>query len=285
MASPGTPKTMSSRLLTMKFMQRAAASTPSSAPSTPTPPPSDQSSKRRKVSHNDTPSKSVDSIVNQAAIRKAIADEEKKVERAKLKRAEELGDAHWVLEVPPQTRILAPRPPLNVVQVGFAQIDSSAATGDDSDSDGISHDSVPALRRYNMDKKMKTKQSTKNDSDSDSDSGSDSDSDSDSGNSSSQETSGRQSFGSNSQPSSTTQSPARKVPKRKKSLEQLKAKEFAEKRRKKEIKLSKQIGAISSISSGGGPSPRQTVNFTCFKCGQAGHKALDCKQNGNRQKR
>jgi len=152
MASPGTPKTMSSRLLTMKFMQRAAASTPSSStPSTPAS--NDQSNKRRKVSHNAEPQQDVDMLVNQAAIKAAIAEEEKKVENALLKRAEELGDAHWVLQIPAQDKNRTVHTPLNVVQVGFAQIDSSDAMGDDTGSAGPSYHSVPALRRYNMEKK------------------------------------------------------------------------------------------------------------------------------------
>ncbi|KAI8947630.1 hypothetical protein F4801DRAFT_559793 [Xylaria longipes] len=284
MASPGTPKTMSSRLLTMKFMQRAAASTPST-PSTP--PSNDQSNKRRKVSHNSTPQENVDTLVNQAAIQAAIAEEEKKVESALLKRAEELGDAHWVLDVTPQATGHTARTPLNVIQVGFAQIDSSDTLGNESDPAGTSHDGIPALRRYNMDKKKIAKKTPKisSDSSSESESGSDSDSNSDSDISSSEEISGRQSFGSNSRTTSTTRSPTRKIPKGKKSTEQLKAMQLAEKRRRKEVKLNNPKGGITTISSGGGPSPRQSVNFTCFKCGQPGHRAIDCKKPGNRQTR
>ncbi|KAI0481591.1 hypothetical protein F4859DRAFT_425839 [Xylaria cf. heliscus] len=283
MASPGTPKTMSSRLLTMKFMQRAAASTPStSTPSTP--PSSDQSNKRRKVSHNPAPRGDVDALVNQTAIQAAIAEEEKKVEGALLRRAEELGDAHWVLDVPPQAKVHTAQTPLNVIQVGFAQIDSSDTLGNESGAAGTSLDSVPALRRYNMDKK-KIAKNRKNSNDSGSESGSESDSNSDSNISSSDENSGRQSFGSNSRTPSTTQSSARKIPKGKKSTEQLKAIQFAEKRRRKEVKLNNPKGGITSISSGGGPSPRPSVSFTCFKCGQPGHRAIDCKKNGNRQTR
>lgn len=132
-------------------MQRAAASSPSSAPNTP--PSEDQSNKRRKVAHKSTPPQDVDTIVNQAAIRAAIAEEEKKVETALIKRAEELGDARWVLDIPGRARGRAAPIPLNVVQVGFAEIDSSDTTENDADTAGASHDSVPALRRYNMDKR------------------------------------------------------------------------------------------------------------------------------------
>lgn len=91
--------------------------------------------------------------MNQAAIQAAIAEEERKVERALLKRAEELGDARWVLEVPNQVKSHTEQTPMNVVQVGFAQIDYSDSMGNDNESAESSHHSLPALRRYNMDKK------------------------------------------------------------------------------------------------------------------------------------
>ncbi|KAI0527776.1 hypothetical protein F5B22DRAFT_3609 [Xylaria bambusicola] len=281
MASPGTPKTMSSRLLTMKFMQRAAASSPASTPSTP--PSQDESNKRRKVAHNDTPPQNVDTLVNQAAIRAAIAEEEKKVESAIIKRAEELGDARWVLDIPSQKKGHPAPAPLKVVQVGFADIDSFDATENDVDEANTSYDSVPALRRYNMDKKKILKKSHNHSSDSSD--GSDSDSESDSEELSSEETTGRQSFGSQSRNGSMAQSTARATLKSKKSAEQLKAMQFAERRRKKEVKLNKPKGGISSISSGGGPSPRQPVSLTCFRCNQPGHRAVDCKKPGSRQAR
>ncbi|KAI3343487.1 hypothetical protein F4824DRAFT_9785 [Ustulina deusta] len=281
MASPGPPKTMSSRLLTMKFMQRAAASSASSTPSTP--PSNDQSNKRRKVSHSPKPHQNVDTLVNQAAIQAAIAEEEKKVESALLKRAEELGDARWVLDVPKQAKGHPAQTPLNVVQVGFAQIDSFDAAENETDTNGTLHDSVPALRRYNMDKRKIPKKPRDNSSKSSFESDSESASDSD--DSSSEETSGRQSFGSNPRTTSTAQFLPRPILKSKKSAEQLKAMQFAEKRRKKEVKLNNTKGGITSISSGGGPSPRQPVSLTCFRCGQPGHRAIDCQKPGNRQAR
>ncbi|KAI0971629.1 hypothetical protein F4678DRAFT_460993 [Xylaria arbuscula] len=276
MASPGTPKTMSSRLLTMKFMQRAAASSSVSTPSTP--PSSDQSNKRRKVAHDTPSNENVDTLVNQAAIQAAIAEEEKKVESALLKRAEELGDARWVLEVPEQTKGYTTRSPLNVVQVGFAQIDSFDPV--ENETNTAETFSAPALRRYNMDEKKRPRKSQVSSSEPNSDSETRSDSDSD--DSSSDGAHGRQSFGSKQRTNSTTQSASRPTQKRKKSAEQLKAMQFAEKRRKKEVKLNNPKGGISSISSGGAPSPRQPVGLSCFRCGQPGHKAVECKTPGNR---
>lgn len=268
----------------MKFMQRAAAASPSSpsssAPNTPLP--NDQSSKRRKVAHDAAPQQNVETLVNQAAIQAAIAEEEKKVERALLKRAEELGDARWVLDISEQAKGRTAQPPLNVIQVGFAQIDSSDAAGNEPGSPDMPRDTVPAFRRYNMDKKKNT---TKKSQDTSSEASSSSESESDSDASSSEETPGRQSYGSSPRTASTYQSAGRKIPKGKKSIEQLKAMQFAEKRRKKEVKLNNPKGGITSISSGGGPSPRPSANLACFRCGQPGHKAIDCKKPGKWQAR
>ncbi|KAI1769966.1 hypothetical protein F4818DRAFT_434411 [Hypoxylon cercidicola] len=154
MATPTPPKSMSSRLLTMKFMQRAAAS-----PSSPTTPDTDdQSSKRRKVAHKPASRENKISLpeINQAAVQAAIAEEERKRQEALVQRAAELGDARWVLDIPDKTA--GPghnfQAPLNVVQVGFAQIDSqiesSDAAGFDVESTDTSHTRIPMVRRYNM---------------------------------------------------------------------------------------------------------------------------------------
>ncbi|KAK8114076.1 zinc finger domain protein [Apiospora kogelbergensis] len=153
MSAPTPPKAMSSRLLTMKFMQRAAASAPS--PPATSPKGEEQSLKRRKVSHESIANAPVDVMVNQQAIQAAIDEGEKKREEAIVKHAAELGDARWVLDVP-ESPINSPRQvkaPLNVVQVGYAQIDFPDATEHDTDSPGDSFEKGHLLRRYNMDKK------------------------------------------------------------------------------------------------------------------------------------
>ncbi|KAI2637373.1 hypothetical protein GGS21DRAFT_489150 [Xylaria nigripes] len=290
MAPPGTPKTMSSRLLTMKFMQRAAASnsSPSSAPSTPA---SSDSHKRRKISHDTTPQQNVDTFVNQVAVRAAIAEEEKKVENAKLKRAEELGDAHWVLDISQQPQLHMAQTPMKVVHVGFGQIDSMGDMESEDESADASHYGTPAIRRYNMDKKKATdkKKESKKDHNSSSESSSGSNSDASFSSSSSDDdddgTSGRQSFGSHSQSSSTTQSVSQKPHSGKRSKDKLKAMQFAEKRRKKELNLNSPKGGITSISAGGGPSLQQSMNLTCFRCGRPGHKSVQCKRPDKRQAR
>ncbi|CAJ2509956.1 Uu.00g058560.m01.CDS01 [Anthostomella pinea] len=240
MASQTPQKSMSSRLLTMKFMQRAAAS-PSSNPTTPTS--DEQSSKRRKVSHNSTVQQDVESLVNQKAIQAAIAEDERKREEALLKHATESGDGRWVLNVPENATGSRPtiQAPLNVVQVGYAQIDSANASGHDTESTDVSQNNVQAFRRTQA-----PKVSRPDSDDSSSDSGSDSDSDA----SSSEEASGRQSYGKSPQTPAAAirNSTSRKPFLDKRSAERAKGLQFAEKRRKKEVKLN----TLSSLSSRGG---------------------------------
>lgn len=62
-----------------------------------------------------------------------------------------------------------------------------------------------------------------------------------------------------------------------------KAKEFRDKRKKKEVNLSK----ITSISSGGGNQfpPSGSKAMVCYRCHQPGHRAVDCTKSGGRSKR
>ncbi|RYP90465.1 hypothetical protein DL770_003438 [Monosporascus sp. CRB-9-2] len=154
MATQTPPKTMSSRLLTMKFMQRAAA-TSSVASSPSTPQYEEQSSKRQKVSHSPATPHSIDSLVDQTAVRKALAEEERKRQEALARHAAESGDARWVLDTQAtkMTTGNEVQRPLNVVQVGFAQIDSFDNADDHIGSPDASHGPVQYFRRYNMDKK------------------------------------------------------------------------------------------------------------------------------------
>lgn len=159
MATATPPKTMSSRLLTMKFMQRAATTATASTPSTPGS--EEQSSKRRKVNHQPEDD-GIAAMVDHKAVQFALAEEERKRHEAVLRNAAEAGDARWVLSTP-QQESLAVKPVLKVVQVGFAQIDSpNARAGNDSDDSGSdSEAAVQPFRRFNMvDKKKVSSSST-----------------------------------------------------------------------------------------------------------------------------
>ena len=132
---PGSaPKSMSSRLLTMKFMQRAANSSPSvSSPSTPEQP----SLKRRRTDSEASPSRAnIDSLADRAAVQAALANEEAKRQLALEKQAAEAGDTRWVLSFEDQKHsTVAPGLTLRVVQTGFATLDTSPSQTRHMDDD------------------------------------------------------------------------------------------------------------------------------------------------------
>jgi hypothetical protein len=291
----------------MKFMQRGAAAA-AAATSTPeasspaTPRSDDGSAKRRKISH---PSSATGSpatpLYDQKAIQAALEEEEKKRQAAIEKRAAELGDSHWVLPDAAGLRTRVSRPALNVMQVGFAQIDYAGASSGRSDGDDDPFDmgSVPGqtqMRRFNM-KKSKAclpgrdpmlqamltsyPQAVKKESDNGSSS-----SDSESGSGSE---SGEASEDDDRSPASATEQPgrgrrntlgeaerkrARSSVSRRRDEERKKAQQLAGKRRKKEIKLN-QLTSISSAGSQAFQRPSSAA-LTCHGCGKPGHKVIDC---------
>lgn len=147
----------------MKFMQRAVAA--ASSPSSPSTPTSEdgRASKRRKTSAQSptgtpqTPSYLIDHKAAQAA----REEEERKRQEHAARQAEKLGDAHWVLDaakLPGPDRQAGKL--LNVVQVGFSQIDSSR--GGEDEQAGLEDNSIdtdgPSLKTYGP-----RKEATKND--------------------------------------------------------------------------------------------------------------------------
>lgn len=121
---PGSaPKAMSSRLLTMKFMQRAANSSPAhSAPAVPEQP----SPKRQKRSRELSPSRNkVNSLADRTAVAAALANEEAKRQAALERQATEAGDTRWVLSFEDQPHSISSPLTLRVVEAGFAHLDAS----------------------------------------------------------------------------------------------------------------------------------------------------------------
>ncbi|RFU26687.1 hypothetical protein B7463_g9658, partial [Scytalidium lignicola] len=114
------PKTMSSRLLTMKFMQRAAAASTASN-TLPDEPPA-----KRQRKGEVSAEVNVNSLVDQKAIQAAIAEEETKKQMALDKQAAELGDTRWVLSFADQKDSPTSHSNLRVVQTGFSNLDQSS---------------------------------------------------------------------------------------------------------------------------------------------------------------
>lgn len=120
------PKAMSSRLLTMKFMQRAAASSPLS-PSTPDQP----SAKRQRTDSIASPLTAFDvnALADEKAVEIALATEEAKRQIALDKQAAEAGDTRWVLNFEQNgQRGSGTRDSLRVQPASFAAIDRSAVS-------------------------------------------------------------------------------------------------------------------------------------------------------------
>ncbi|KAF6817120.1 zinc knuckle [Colletotrichum sojae] len=272
--APETPpgRGISSRLLTMKFMQRAAA-TGSPAESSPEEP----SSKRRKFQNS--PLTGDFHSFDQAAVQAALKAQEAKRLSALEKSRAELADTHWVLDgaVGESKNGGASAPP-NIVYVGYAEIDGAAGSDESETAQPVGRKRIGNFESKNA-KTVAQKSGAAEDDSSDSGSSSDSDESSDDEGPSS---------GGNDTPSSKSKSKkgeclssagqgrTRVNLKPQKSAESLKAREFQDKRRKKEVKLNQ----LSSISGAGGfSSPgtdRPQAAFTCHNCGKAGHKMAEC---------
>ncbi|KAH8845211.1 hypothetical protein MCOR27_009695 [Pyricularia oryzae] len=253
---------MSSRLLSMKFMQRGIAnSSTASSPTTPHAEDTARASKRRKSEGPLSPAlnrgqASGDAKLDEKAVQAAIADEERKRQAAIAKQAAELGDTHWVLDFPaasPASTARKTKAPLMVVQVGFAQIDT-ADKGDDEVYAGPSPGGAH-IRRFNM-KPKKSTQDTKMESEQDVDvesgSGSEDSDDSESDNSSTPYTAGgNNTRGRQSSSQDSKRKRGRSETSARRNSERTKALEFSAKRRKKNVKLNMPL----SISSANPPAP------------------------------
>ena len=66
---------------------------------------------------------------------------------------------------------------------------------------------------------------------------------------------------------------------KRKSTEDIKAREFRDKRKKKEVKLN----TLTSISGSGIAPPQASSNMKCFRCGKPGHKSAECKNPPSQQ--
>ncbi|KAK1751782.1 hypothetical protein QBC47DRAFT_75810 [Echria macrotheca] len=167
-----TPKSMSSRLMTMKFMQRGAAQSALEAksPSTPQTPQADNetssASKRRKVSHNATPTPQSDLMAakeEQARLAMEAGERERKRAAAIARLAAEKGDSHWVLDrEPPAPVSNGSRLAFNIVQLSYAQLDHA---GGGQEEDFERGDKPKKARQwFNMRKPRKKKKNEKTDS-------------------------------------------------------------------------------------------------------------------------
>ncbi|KAF2826622.1 hypothetical protein CC86DRAFT_322170 [Ophiobolus disseminans] len=249
--SSNTPKTMSSRLMTMKFMQRSASKATASSPSTPNGPPSKKvrlSSGRSAPGTPGTP----DHVILQSA----LEAEEKKRQEALDKAAQHTGETKWVLSF--HDPLDGKRQEaLQVRQAGFAEID---ADGDSSNDEEEAHPSRKTMRKtYGSGVKRKEKpvvfvKTEESEGEVDSHSGESSDD-----------------FDSDDPTAALIRETRREV--------------AAEKRKGREPKSQQgrspngdmSLHGLSSLSGDrGAPKERNLSNVECFRCGQTGHLQTSC---------
>ncbi|KAG0647522.1 hypothetical protein D0Z07_6527 [Hyphodiscus hymeniophilus] len=267
-STPGSaPKSMSSRLLTMKFMQRAAAS-PTPSPSTP-----DEPSPKRRKKDTDSPGApafDVNALVNQRAIEAAAVEEDAKRQNALEKAAAESGDTRWVLSFEDQT-VTAPNLPLRIVQTGYANLDVSSSFRP-AEEFGEDKPVMVGRRSFGKFNKKVEKHDDEDDTDSSSDEedeeDSEDDSDSDDPASEMIKTSRREAV-----------ERVKAEQKAKKRAEKAKAKQLAKDRKKKNVNLNS-LTSISGSQFVGTPAKPATpgrTNVSCYICGGPHFKA-ECPQ-------
>ncbi|PNP47676.1 hypothetical protein TGAMA5MH_01499 [Trichoderma gamsii] len=246
----------------MKFMQRAVASA-SSSPQTDD---SSQSSKKRKLNNSAATAaeQRVSALIDQASIKAALDDQEAKRQAALAQHT--ASGAHWVLntKLDKLNGSTPSEPSLNVVYVGYGDIDS------DNESGG---EDVPQSGRTSTRKPKEVENQKPN---SEKDDGSNDESSSD-GEDSSRKRKERHSDAGDGSSRSRSQSRPRSRP----NDESKRAKDFREKRKKKELSLNK----ITSISSSGGASKgaSNSASSACYICKQPGHKAASCPKSGSKR--
>ncbi|KAM0463706.1 hypothetical protein ACHAO4_000427 [Trichoderma viride] len=247
----------------MKFMQRAVASA-SSSPQTDD---SSQSSKKRRLNNSAATAaeERVSALIDQASIKAALEDQEAKRQAALAQHT--ASGAHWVLNTKlDKLNASAPsNPSLNVVYVGYGDIDSDNESGEDAPQSGRTSTRKP--------KEVETPLIVTQKPKSEKEDGSNDESSSD-GEESSRKRKERHSDAGDGSSHSRSQSRPRTRP----NDESKRAKDFREKRKKKELSLNK----ITSISSSGGAS-NSASSAACYICKQPGHKAASCPKSGSRR--
>ncbi|KAI9767000.1 MAG: hypothetical protein M1840_005959 [Geoglossum simile] len=265
MAKP--PKTMSSRLLTMKFMQRAAASASLVTPNEP-------SLKRQKLSSPASPAAPSPDWQATPASQKFLN-----------RQAAEAGETHWVLSFQENRETSKRKAPL-VIGTGFAGLDDPKASelrDDEQDGQGWRSNSVVGRKRFgnfthvwegyarfiDIEKSYQNAKESPQDeptpsshkvSGSDDDDVDDNDDDADD----------------HPPPPDNSKGSSGGAKSRQGALREAR-KEAEEERKEKKL-----LRGISSISGGGGQGDQQRTGkrreVQCYKCGKSGHIVRDCPQ-------
>ncbi|KAI9841130.1 MAG: hypothetical protein M1837_000974 [Sclerophora amabilis] len=266
---------MSSRLLSMKFMQRAAAAS-STAPESPQDGPSPKRKKLSDSSRNDS---------EIASVQLGIAADEVKRDKALQRQAAEAGETRWVLSFkdglgrnPPDVKT---HPSRQVVTASYASIDglpSKRAVETVEEEQGPRKTSNAGRRsfgRFNR-RLEKTQQNAEGATSSEEDDISNSDLESHDEDSDAAEDDASALIRASRKEASQKARADRKAARR---AEKATAARLAEARRNKTVKLNK----LSSISGTGGGEKNNAANIQCYNCGAKGHIAKDCSARDSKQ--
>jgi len=134
-------KTMSSRLLTMKFMQRSAAS--ASSPSSNTS--DERASKRQRMSTGESGRRENAEL---QAVQAALAAEEAKRLEVLERQAADAGETKWVLNLPRQD---VQPVGFTIVNAGYGAIDAASETyaqDEDEETRSMQRPSMPGRKSY-----------------------------------------------------------------------------------------------------------------------------------------
>ncbi|KAH6638793.1 hypothetical protein C7974DRAFT_409800 [Boeremia exigua] len=241
--SGNTPKSMSNRLMTMKFMQRSAAKNVASSPTTPNGPAS------KKVRLSNGGSVAADHQILQSA----LAEEAKKQQEALDKAALYTGETKWVLSY--NDPLEGKRgDALTVRQAGFAELDA-----DDSEDEGEEEQAQPIRRQYGGGVKKADKPvfETAKGSEDEDESASEDDYDSD-------------------DPTAELIRETKREMSSKKRESRKSLGDASPRTAPRPINQDANLNRLTSLSGGRKSGGRDMSSMECFKCGQKGHAKADC---------
>ncbi|KAH7348996.1 hypothetical protein BKA66DRAFT_477064 [Pyrenochaeta sp. MPI-SDFR-AT-0127] len=249
-----TPKTMSSRLMTMKFMQRSAAKSTASSPSTPNGPPSKKARLSNGVSAPGTPG-----TPDHEILQTALAAEEKKRQEALDKAAMYTGETKWVLSFKDGSGGRR-QEPMQVRQAGFAEIDADEDSDEEDEAKPVRMQFGGGVKRKKAEKADGWEKPE---------------------NSEEEDESLSEDYDSDDPTTSLIRETKREV-----------AAAIRESRKAHEnpsdnsprgpprpLHEDMNLGGLSSISGGRRPARRDMSNVECYKCGQKGHVKDSCPQS------
>ncbi|KAI5250544.1 hypothetical protein E4T42_04953 [Aureobasidium subglaciale] len=259
-------KNMSSRLLNMKFMQRASAS--ASTPSTPTTPDGTRPSKRQRTEAAVSP--------DVRAFQEAAAVEEAKKNAFIERAAAEAGETKWVLSVSDEKH-KKPASSLRIVEAGYGAIDSGAPIPESGDDEDEGQSAGMAGRR-SFGRFNKAVERQHNPDMSSSDSEHDSDAESESESEDDEDLDEAELLLKAERKEAAAKLRSERKAQRK--ADEAKTKQMAERRRSRDINLNK-VGGVSNAAIRG--KQAAVANMACHTCGQKGHLQKECPEKGQRK--